>query len=561
MSNTSLKTTSEWKNLPWMKIQRKIWKLQKRIYRASMRGDRKAVRRLQKTLMRSWSAKCLAVRKVSQDNQGKKTAGIDGVKSLTPIQRLKLASQLRLKDKASPTRRVMIPKPGKAEKRPLGIPTMEDRAIQALVKLALEPQWEAVFEPNSYGFRPGRSAHDAIQAIFAGTSQKPKWVLDADISQCFDRINHHYLLDKLDTFPILRRQIKAWLKSGVMENGAFAKTEMGTPQGGVISPLLANIALHGFETAMNELSTNQQKRPITVIRYADDFVILQNTKEEVEETKAKAEEWLEQAGLELKPSKTHTRHTSEGFNFLGFNARQYSVGEYRATKSSNGKGDTKGFRTLIKPSKEAIQKHLDELGRIIDGHHNAPQEALIARLNPVITGWSNYYSTQVSKEVFAKCDNSLHQKLLAWAKRRCARSNMHETIDNYWRSIGDRNWVFATANGMELLEHAKTPILRHTKVKGNRSPFDGDDIYWGKRMSSYVGLPSRVKKLLQSQKGKCNHCNQAFLDGDLMEVDHIIPKKLKGKDQYNNLQLLHRHCHDIKSATDGSHPSREVPIT
>lgn len=227
MSNTSVKTTLEWKNLKWHKIQRRVFKLQKRIYRASLRGDKKAVRRLQKTLMRSWSARCLAVRKVSQDNQGKKTAGVDGVKSLTPIRRLNLARELRLTGKASPTRRVMIPKPGKAEKRPLGIPTMRDRATQGLTKLALEPEWEAVFEPNSYGFRPGRSAHDAIQAIFSGISQKSKMVLDADISQCFDRIDHQYLLNKIDTFPLLRRQIAAWLKAGAMEQGMYTNTDAG----------------------------------------------------------------------------------------------------------------------------------------------------------------------------------------------------------------------------------------------------------------------------------------------------------------------------------------------
>lgn len=197
----------KWNEIPWQKLERNVFKLQKRIYKASRRGDVKTVRRLQKLLTKSWAAKCLSVRRVTQDNQGKKTAGVDGVKSLTPKQRLTLVNQLKLSTKAAPTRRVWIPKPGKEEKRPLGIPTMYDRALQALVKLALEPEWEARFEPNSYGFRPGRSSHDAIQAIYIAIRQKHKYVLDADIAKCFDKINHEQLLKKLNTYPTLRRQI------------------------------------------------------------------------------------------------------------------------------------------------------------------------------------------------------------------------------------------------------------------------------------------------------------------------------------------------------------------
>lgn len=226
----------EWRQINWRRLERRVFKLQKRIFKASQRGDVKAVKRLQKTLMRSWSAKCLAVRRVTQDNQGKKTAGVDGVKSLTPEQRLELVNNLTLSQKAKPTRRVWIPKPGSKEKRPLGIPTMTDRALQALVKQALEPEWEARFEPNSFGFRPGRSAHDAIEAIFKCISKKAKYVLDADISKCFDRINHEALLAKIKTFPTIRRQIKSWLKAGVLDGKTLFQTLEGTPQGGVISP-------------------------------------------------------------------------------------------------------------------------------------------------------------------------------------------------------------------------------------------------------------------------------------------------------------------------------------
>src|SRR4028118_466964 len=253
MSNTqSQQLMVEWRSINWRKLERRVYKLQKRIYRASQRGNLKALRKLQKMLMKSWSARALAVRRVTQDNQGKKTAGVDGLKSLTPKQRLDLVNKLRLGTKASPTRRVWIPKPGTEEKRPLGIPTMKDRALQALTKLALEPEWEARFEPNSYGFRPGRSCHDAIEAIFSSINKKPKYVLDADITKCFDRIDHEALLRKLNTFPTLRRQIRAWLKAGVMDGKQLFQTSEGTPQGGARSPILANIALHGMEERIKQ---------------------------------------------------------------------------------------------------------------------------------------------------------------------------------------------------------------------------------------------------------------------------------------------------------------------
>ncbi|MCA1995430.1 MAG: reverse transcriptase N-terminal domain-containing protein, partial [Coleofasciculus sp. S288] len=318
MSKTRETPMVEWNQLNWRKLERVVFKLQKRIYKASQRGDVKTVRRLQKTLMRSWSAKCLAVRKVTQDNQGKRTAGVDGVKSLTPKQRQELVTKLRINRKAKPTRRVWIPKPGTMEKRPLGIPTMNDRALQALVKLALEPEWEARFEPNSYGFRPGRSIHDAIGAIFSAISKKANFVLDADIAKCFDRINHEALLEKLNTFPTIRRQVRAWLKSGVMDGNKLFPTEEGTPQGGVISPLLANIALHGMEELIRKVFPRKSyrvdgkkvsKRPPILIRYADDFVVVHEDIEIVQKCQQVIQTWLSNMGLELKPSKTRLCHT------------------------------------------------------------------------------------------------------------------------------------------------------------------------------------------------------------------------------------------------------------
>ena len=215
--NTATRPMYEWQDLPWKKIERAVFKLQKRIYQASQRGDTKAVHKLQRLLISSWSARCLAVRRVTQDNRGKNTAGVDGVKSLTPPERLQPGSNAEIAQTARPVRRVWIPKPGKVEKRPLGIPTISNRAEQALAKLALEPEWEARFEPNSYGFRPGRSAHDAIEAIFKTICLQAKYVLDADIAACFDRISHSAVLAKLQTFPAMRRAVRAWLKAGVMD--------------------------------------------------------------------------------------------------------------------------------------------------------------------------------------------------------------------------------------------------------------------------------------------------------------------------------------------------------
>jgi RNA-directed DNA polymerase len=395
--NTATKPMYEWKDINWRKAERCVFKLQKRIFKASQRGDVKLVHKLQRLLLKSWYAKRLAVRRVSQDNQGKKTAGVDGIKSLTPKQRMALVKNLKLGNKSKPTRRVWIPKPNTDERRPLGIPTMYERALQALVKLALEPEWEAKFEPNSYGFRPARSAHDAIGAIYLTIKQKAKYVLDADISKCFDKINHQKLLKKLQTYPSLRRQIKAWLKCGVMDGKSLFPSQEGTPQGGVISPLLANIALHGMEervkqyakTLKGDKTANSQA--LSMIRYADDFVVIHKNLQVIERCKKIIESWLNEMGLELKLSKTKITHTltehegNIGFDFLGFNIRQYKVGKNR---SGSNKGGKLGFKTLIKPSAEKVKTHLRKLREIVEKSKVTTQATLIKRLNPIIRGWS-----------------------------------------------------------------------------------------------------------------------------------------------------------------------------
>ncbi len=545
--STAEKPMYEWNTIPWKRFEKKVFKLQKRIYRASRRGDVRTVRRLQRLLLKSWSAKCLATRRVTQDNRGKKTAGVDGKKSLTPKQRLQLVSTMKLQQKAPPVRRIWIPKPGKQEKRPLGIPTIATRAQQTLVKLALEPEWEAKFEANSYGFRPGRSAHDAIEAIFSAICQAPQYVWDADIEKCFDRIEHKALLKKLNTFPHLQRTIKGWLKAGVMEGEAWSPSEAGSPQGGTISPLLMNIALHGLETTIT--SAFPEKKIVKgvrrrwrakIVRYADDLVILHPDLETVKRAKEIAEGWLKGIGLQTKEEKSRITHTLEkhegnvGFDFLGFEVRQYpSTRKY-------------GFKTIIKPSKEAVQRHSQKIKEILRKKQNLHQQEIIRMLNPLIRGWANYYSTVVSKQIFSKLGHLTWIKLWRWAVKKNPKTGKRKVKKKYWRE----GWKFKTETGYELQRHSSIPIVRHTKVKVDKSPYDGDFVYWATRLGRDPILPRWKARLLKSQKGRCNKCGALFKHGDIMEIDHVVPLSAGGKRQRNNLQLLHGHCHDTKTAQD-----------
>ena len=583
----------EWSELPWKKFEKVLYKLQKRIYQASKRGDVKNVRRLQKLLLKSRSAKLISVRKVTQDNQGAKTAGVDGLKNLSPKARFKLVDKITLNSKASPVRRVFIPKLGKDEKRPLGIPTMYDRAAQCLVKMALEPEWEAKFEPNSHGFRPGRSCQDAIRAIFLAIKQKSKFVLDADISQCFDKIDHRKLLRKLNTYPSLRRQIRAWLKAGIWQDYKFSDTTEGTPQGGVISPLLANIALHGMEERIKkyaetlamkdyrgkQIGKRDKRTSISLIRYADDFVILHENYSVVQSCREIISEWLDDIGLELKPSKTRLTHTlhnvgkeKAGFDFLGFNVRQYKVGKY--TSGKNPKGDLLGYKTLIKPSKKSIKTHYLKLAEIINSSKSLKQERLIGRLNPVIKGWCNYYSKVISSVTFEKLDALITWKLGKWAVKRHRNKGKKWLKSKYFQresiynkeenTLSSKDWIFATTKdgviNSRIYYHSNTKSTRHVIVKGESSPFDGNLVYWSSRMGKNPLMPSSKARLLKIQKEKCNWCGLTFLNDDVIEKDHIIPKSRGGTDYYNNLQLLHRHCHDKKTVVDGSNETPFKPV-
>ncbi len=554
-----------WRELPWRKLGKHVYRMQKRIYRASQRGKQRQVEKLQKLLLKSEAARLLAVRRVTQDNQGKKTAGVDGVKSVPPKGRFLLVKQLhpprwKRRKHLTPVRRVWIPKPGKAEKRPLGIPTMLERAKQALVKMALEPAWEAVFEPNSYGFRPGRSCHDAIGAIFNGIRYKPKFVFDADIKGCFDHINHEALLKKLHTYPKLTHLIQGWLKAGVMEGVEFTPTEEGTPQGGVISPLLANVALHGLE-AVAKAGQKKSKEQAMLIRYADDFVILYSDQTELQAIAARVATWLEDIGLRLNPSKTRITHTLNphegqvGFQFLGFHVQQYPVGKTHTGKDTHGR--PLGYKTLIRPSKEAIKRHTQAIGHRLRTRRNAPQEQVLSELNPIIRGWCTYYRWVVCTQTVGICDHITHHQLMRWENARHPAKSKNWIHSKYHIRLGKRSRYGLYVKDEEgnpkpryVRLHAETQHQDFIKVKGEASPYDGNLLYWAKRLKQHPLVNNEKAKLLKLQQGQCPRCGLYFKEGDLMEVDHSIPTALGGGKGLENKSVYHRHCHDEKTAED-----------
>jgi len=558
--NTSKQMMYDWDSLPWRKLEKGLFKLQKRIYQASCRDDKKTVHKLQRLLINSRSAALLSVRRVTQINRGKSTAGIDGLASLSEKEKLELTHNIMSKpitSKAKPVRRVWIPKPGKTEKRPLGIPIMEDRARQALVKMALEPEWEAKFESTSFGFKPGRSCHDAVETIYRHMRVVPKYVLDADIAGCFDNINHEALLDKLGTFPSLRRMIKAWLKAGIFDGGTLFPTTEGTPQGGVISPLLANIALHGLATAV-ESAFQSKKYPDgrygksirwkpVVIRYADDFVILHPDLDALKRAKQIAAEWLNGMGLEMKPSKTRITHTlwevdgNVGFDFLGFNFHQYHRGKTHCIKGTTGK--LTGFTASVRPSKESQKRFLRKIRTILHSNRNISQVGLIRLLNPVLRGWGNYYSSVVSKQVFGKMDHFIFEKLWSWAKRRHPNKNRHLVARKYWL-LPTHGWVFGVRGRITLHRVCDIPIRRHVVVQQDRSPYDGDAIYWSTRAGKHPEMPKSLSTLLKWQKGCCTVCGLFFKPGDTM---FIRRGRING--QREKTVLIHEHCQTSSDKT------------
>jgi len=548
----SATTTYEWHQLPWRTLEVAVFKLERRIYKASHAGDIRRVHRLQHLLLKSRAAKRLAVRRVTQDNQGKNTAGLDGIKALTPQHRCALAAQLGTLPTGSPTRRVWMPKPGTDEQRPLSIPTLHDRALQALVTRVLAPEWEARFEPNSDGFRPGRSVHDAIGAIVIALEKQPKYALDADIAKGFDRIDQHALLRKRKTFPTLNRRVQAWLQAGVLDHGVVTATTTGTPQGGVASPLVANIALHGLEeflrshfparTRRNPAQPGQQIHwQPQVIRYADDLVILHRDRTVIDHCRHLTQAWLQDIGLELSEQKTRIAHTLEkvegeaGCNVLGFQVRQY-----RASKDNTARG--RGFKTLIRPSPEAVKRHWATLSAVISQHKAAKQANLIGILTPIIAGWANYYSAVVSTQPFHLLDHRLYEKLRRWAFFRHPRQSRRWAIQRSWDTTPGKSWAFRDSNGPTLNQHTRVPLVRHVKVQGQASPYDGNWSSWAARRGTYPGVSRRLAALLKQQKGHGEACGLFCQPEDLIELHHRDGNR--SDNRYSNLAAVHRHCHD-----------------
>lgn len=565
-----------WRTLNWKEIESLVFKKQTLIYEASKAGNLKLVRKHQKFLTNSYYAKLLAVRRVTQDNKDQKIGGIDGKTTILPEERFELAATLKCPTSAKPLRRVWIPKPGTEEKSPLDIPTLFDRSLQALMKIALEPEWEAKFEPNSYGFRPGRNCHDAMRAISNSITTKSKYVLDADIAKCFDKIDHEKLLTKLGYSGAYRTQIKSWLKTGVLDGFEFSETTAINPQGGVKSPLLVNIALHGLEEKLrNYVATVPLKNPngkfmgirerrtsLGFIRYADEFVVLHASKDVILNCKMLIDEFLKDLGLSLSLTKTRLTHTLElknedisaqgfdgkvGFDFLGFTVKQFKTKHKSAYSTS---GTKLGYKTLIYPCKEKIQTHSKRLHKaILHESRTLTQDEIIRKLNPIIAEWARYFGLSTSTElhILSKLDHLLYLKLKQWGQRRTKGKKRGTVVRQLWKKIKNRNWVFK-GNNQTLVRYADFSNLlnSYVKVQNAASPFDGQLMYWALRMGQSPLTPSNIAVLLKKQKCRCAVCKQIFHEISSTEVDHKIPISQGGEGSYDNLQLLHRHCDDAK---------------
>jgi RNA-directed DNA polymerase len=559
---------ADWDSIDWDRAQENVRRLRQRIFTASRDGDLAKVRNLQKLMLRSLSNTLVSVRRVTEVNAGRKTAGVDGQIVLTAPGKAELARFIQQCGsiwRARPVRRVFIPKNGAGQKRrPLGIPVILDRCHQARTSNALEPEWEARFEARSYGFRPGRGCHDAIGVIYNtlnGKNPRRVWILDADLAAAFDRIDHDHLLARLGTFPA-RDMVRQWLKAGVVERGRFAPTEQGTPQGGVISPVLLNVALHGMETAAGvryftsgrHAGESKPNSPV-VVRYADDLVALCHSREAAEQVKARLAAWLAPRGLVFNEDKTRIVHAETGFDFLGFNVRRYRCG-----------------KLLIKPSKTAVRRIRTRLKEEMRALRGAPPLAVLRTINPIVRGWSAYYRTVVSKRVFAGLDHYLWQLTYRWALPRHQKKPRRWIVQRYFGRFNparqDR-WVFGDREtGAYLVRFAWTKIVRHQLVSGTASPDDPAlTDYWARRRRRAAPLPMdrATLRLMQQQKGRCHLCGQLLLHADrtpqspteweqwlrttrkAMKARHIDYQGAKTPDGVQ-LRLAHAPCIRRKSA-------------
>lgn len=531
----------DWHSLDWAAIHQTVKRLQMRIAKATRERKYGKVKALQWVLTHSISGRAIAVKRVTE-NQGKKTPGVDKVVWDTP--ELKAEAVMSLKRRGyqpQPLRRVFIPK-ANGKLRPLGIPTMKDRAMQALHLLALEPLAETKADSNSYGFRPMRASRDAAEQCFVALSRKhsSQWVLEADIAGCFDNINHDWLVNNVCMDKGILRK---WLKAGYKWNGKLFSTDAGTPQGGIISPTLANLTLDGMEQMLLERfgvksSPTSNKTKVNLIRYADDFIITGATKEVLEEVRKMIEEFLKDRGLTLSEEKTKIVHIEEGFDFLGWNVRKY-----------DGK-------LLIKPAKKNVQAFLRKVRGIIKENKTAKQENLIGLLNPVIRGWANYHQNQVAKETFSKVDHVIWKQLWQWACRRHPNKSAAWVKSKYFMRDGLRNWVFGTTvdddkgekRSVSLVKASDTMIKRHVKIKGTANPYDPEfETYFEERlglsMKENLRGNNRLKVLWYAQDGLCPKCGEKITKDTGWNLHHVLPKAQGGEDKMANLELLHPNCH------------------
>ncbi len=535
---------TEWDATDWRRANRVVRNLRRRIFRATQANDLRRVRSLQKLLLRSHSNILISVRRVTQINAGKYTPGVDHVVVKTSAARGKLVDLLSSYQpwRASPVRRVYIPK-SNGKQRPLGIPTILDRCLQAQVKNALEPEWEARFEGSSYGFRPGRSCQDAIAKVYqlARPNKRKKWVVDADIRGAFDHIDHDFLLRALGDVPG-RELIRQWLKAGILEDGIVHATAAGTPQGGVISPLLLNIALHGMEAALGV--THDRRGQINgkraLVRYADDFVVFCESQEDAVRVKdGILPAWLAERGLTLAPEKTRVVHLVEGFDFLGV-----TVKHYPAPRTSRS-----GFKLLIRPSVKAVAGKRKELREVWLRLKGQAVGAVLRALNPIIRGWANYYRSVVASEVFQRMDAWMYRRAVRYVKRMHPKKPGRWRAQRYWGQLNPKRadrWVFGDKrSGRYLLKFSWTTIVRHPMVRGTASPDDPAlrDYWWARRRVNIRHLSDSDVRLAELQDWRCPVCGMDLLTGEELQRHHKQPRSMGGTDAYSNRELVHLYCH------------------